>query len=132
MRTIALVIVVWSIVVSPTRAAEYLQTLKEGSWVCSTPEAYDAAIAQERRGNEKLEELKTRLLDQKQCIYMDADFVEKLMAPFARVVERQGTKVKVEFTVQYRKRLQTLHRQISRVTLVGWTEAGNLLDKEIL
>jgi hypothetical protein len=132
MRTIALVIVVWSLVVSPTRAAEYLQTLKDGSWVCTTPEAYDAAIVQARRGSETLEDLKTRLLDQKQCIYMDADFVAKMMAPFAKVVERQGTKVKVEFTVQYRKRLQTLHRQISRVTLVGWTEGENLLDKEIL
>jgi hypothetical protein len=132
MRPIALLIVVWSILVGPTQATEYLQTLKAGSWVCSTPEAYDVAIAQERGGTETLENLKTRLLDQKQCIYMDADFVEKMMAPFAKVVERKGTKVKVEFTVEYRKRLQYLHRQISRVTLVGWTEAGNLLDKEIL
>jgi hypothetical protein len=132
MRTIALLIAVWSILVGPTQATEYLQTLKAGSWVCSTPEAYDTAIAQEQGGTETLEHLKTRLLDQKQCIYMDADFIDRIMAPFAKVVERQGTKVKVEFTVQYRKRLQFLPRQISRVTLVGWTEAVNLVDQEIL
>jgi hypothetical protein len=54
------------------------------------------------------------------------------MVPYATVLERQGAKVKVTFTLQYRKRLEALHRQISRVTFVGWTDAGNLLNKEIL
>jgi len=34
--------------------------------------------------------------------------------------------------VQFRKRLALLHRQISRVTFVGWTAARNLQDQEIL
>jgi hypothetical protein len=132
MRTIAVVILACGIAAGPARAGEYLQTLREGSWVCTSPDAYDGAIAHERRPNENLEDLKKRLLDQKLCIYMDADFVAKIMVPFARVLERQGPRVKVEFTVEFRKRLQTLHRQVSRVTFVGWTDAGNLLDKEIL
>jgi len=55
-----------------------------------------------------------------------------MMVPFAKVLERQGNKVKVTFIVQYRKSIEFLHRQISRVTFVRWTDAGNLLDKEIL
>jgi hypothetical protein len=54
------------------------------------------------------------------------------MVPYAKVLERQDGKVKVTFTVQYRKRLEALHRQISRVTFVGWTDPANLLNKEIL
>ena len=65
-------------------------------------------------------------------MYVDAGFVEKMMVPFAKVVERQGTKVKVTFTVEFRKRFEILHRQITRVTYAGWTEVANLVDKEIL
>jgi hypothetical protein len=131
MKTIALVVLVVGIVASAAQAVEYLQTLKEGCWVCETPEAYDLAIAEERK-NGDLEALKQRLLDQKQCIYADTAFVSRMMIPYATVLERQGAKVKVTFTLQYRKRLEALHRQISRVTFVGWTDAGNLLNKEIL
>jgi len=132
MPTTSVVILLLGIVAGPAHAGEYLQTLKEGSWVCSTPEAYDVAIAEVRQQNGDLEDVKKRLLEQKLCIYADAGFVEKMMVPFAKVLERQGNKVKVTFTVEYRKRLEFLHRQISRVEFVGWTDAGNLLDKEIL
>jgi hypothetical protein len=132
MKTTAVVILLLGIGAGPAHAGESLQTLKEGSWVCSTPEAYDVAIAEVGRQNGDLEDVKKRLLEQKLCIYMDAEFVEKMMVPFAKVLERQGNKVKVTFTVQYRKRLEFLHRQISRVEFVGWTDVGNLLDKEIL
>jgi hypothetical protein len=132
MKTTAVVILLVGIGVGPAHAGEYLQTLKEGSWLCSTPEAYDVAIAEVRRHNGDPEDVRKRLLEQKLCIYMDAGFVEKMMVPFAKVLERQGNKVKVTFTVQYRKRLEFLHRQISRIEFVGWTDVGNLLDKEIL
>jgi hypothetical protein len=132
MRPTALVLLVGSLVAGPAHAGESLQTLKEGSWVCSTPEAYDTAITRERGEAGDLEALKQHLLEQKLCIYVDAGFVEKIMVPFATIVERQGRMVKVTFTVQFRKRIELLHRQISRVTLVGWTDAQNLLDKEIL
>ena len=118
-------------VVALAHATDYLQTLKEGSWLCTTPEAYDLAVA-EQRTNGDLNALKERLRAEKLCIYADAEFVEKMMVPYAKVLERQGNKVKVTFIVQYRKRLEFLHRQISRFTFVGWTDASNLEDKEIL
>ena len=132
MKAPSAVILVVGVVVGLAHAGEYLQTLKEGSWVCTTPETYDLAIAEARKPNSNLEDLKERFVAEKLCIYADAGFVEKMMVPFAKVLERQGTKVKVTFTVQFRKRLAILHRQVSRVTFVGWTDAGNLQDKEIL
>ncbi|PYM03472.1 MAG: hypothetical protein DMD82_16825 [Candidatus Rokuibacteriota bacterium] len=133
MRTASLVTLLLTLVGGAAYATEYLQTLKEGSWVCSTPEAYDVAVAEERNWQgAKLEELKRDLLERRLCMYVDAEYVEKMMVPFATVVERQGNKVKVTFTVEFRKRLEILHRQITRVTFAGWTDAGNLRDKEIL
>ena len=133
MRTASLVTLLLTLVGGAAYATEYLQTLKEGSWVCSTPEAYDVAVAEERNWQgAKLEELKRDLLERRLCMYVGAEYVEKMMVPFATVVERQGNKVKVTFTVEFRKRLEILHRQITRVTFAGWTDAGNLRDKEIL
>jgi hypothetical protein len=133
MRTASLVTLLLTLVGGTAYATEYLQTLKEGSWVCSTPEAYDVAIAEERNWQgANLEELKRDLLERRLCMYVDAEYVEKMLVPFATVVERQGTKVKVTFTIEFRKRLEILHRQITRVTYAGWTDAANLRDKEIL
>jgi len=132
MKTTSAVILVVGVVVGLAHAGEPLQTLKEGSWLCTTPEAYDLAIVEQHRPNSDLEGVKERLLAEKLCIYADAGFVEKMMVPFATVLERQGNMVKVTFTVQFRKRLALLHRQISRVTFVGWTAARNLQDQEIL
>ena len=136
MKTVVVILVLGGVVlgggVRLAHATEYLQTLKEGSWLCTTPEAYDLAIAEQRKLESDLEALKERLLAQKLWIYADAAFVEKMTVPYAKVLERQGNKVKVTLVVQYRKRLEFLHRQISRVTFVGWTAAGNLEDKEIL
>ena len=133
MRTASLVTLLLTLVGGTAYATEYLQTLKEGSWVCSTPEAYDVAVAEERNWQgANLEELKRDLLERRLCMYVDAEYVEKMMVPFATVVERQGNKVKVTFIIQFRKRLEILHRQITRVTFAGWTDATNLRDKEIL
>jgi hypothetical protein len=114
------------------RAPEYLQTLKDGTWICVSPDAYDQAVQQQNAPGMDLESLKKDLLDRKQCMYLDAEWVENMMAPFARVLERQGTKVRVEFTIEFRKRIEFLHRQINRITFAGWTDSANLVDKEIL
>ena len=45
MRTASLVTLLLTLVGGAAYATEYLQTLKEGSWVCGTPEAYDVAVA---------------------------------------------------------------------------------------
>jgi hypothetical protein len=119
-------------VVASAGAAEYLQTLKDGTWICVSPDAYDQAILQQKSAGVDLDGLRKDLLDRKQCMYLDAEWVENMMAPFAKVVERQGTKVKVEFTIEFRKRIEFLHRQINRVTYAGWTDSANLVDKEIL
>jgi hypothetical protein len=126
------VLMLAGLTVSAAQAGEYLQTLKPGCWVCTSPEAYDQAVAEQRRADGDLEELKRRLLEQKLCMYVDAEYVEKMMVPYATILERQGSKVKVTFTVDFRKRLALLHRQITRITYAGWTDAANLVDREIL
>ena len=90
MKTIAVAMLMFGIVASPVQAGEYLQTLKEGCWVCETPQAYDLAIAEERKQNAGLEDLKQRLLEQKLCIYADTAFVSRIMVPYAKVLERHA------------------------------------------
>jgi len=108
-----------------------LQMLKAGSWLCSSPEAYDQAIAAEHnRQGQELTALKEQLLEQKLCMYVDNQYVKDMMAPFVTVLEQQGNKVQVSFSVEFNKRIQTLHRQITRVTYAGWTDIGNLTPRE--
>lgn len=133
MKTTYRVIVLMMIVGAATaQAGEFLHILKPGCWVCSSPEAYDQAVAEERRQNGNAEDLRRQLLEQKLCMWVDDEMVEKMMIPYARILERQGDKVRVEFTVELRKRLAVLHRQISRITYAGWTDAANLREREIL
>jgi hypothetical protein len=107
------------------------QMLKEGSWLCSSPEAYDQAVMEERNWQGKdLAALKEQLLEQKLCMYVDDKYLEDMMAPFVTVLDQQGNKVQVSFTVEFNKRIRTLHRQISRVTYAGWTDVGNLRLRE--
>ena len=49
-------------------------------------------------------------------------------------LQRDGTKVQVQFIVTFRKRVenQLLHRMINRYVLVGWTDESNLEPKTIL
>ena len=111
--------------------AEGLQVLKAGSWLCSSPEAYDQAVAAERNSQGKdLAALKEQLLEQKLCMYVDRKYVEDMAAPFVTVLEQQGNKVQVSFTVEFSKRAPALHRQSSRVTYAGWTDVGNLQPRE--
>lgn len=132
MKTACRVIVLMVVVAATAQAGEFLHILKPGCWVCGTPEAYDQAVAEERRLNGNAEDLRRQLLEQKLCMWVDDEMVEKMMVPYARILERQGDKVRVEFTVELRKRIAILHRQISRITYAGWTEAANLREREIL
>jgi hypothetical protein len=134
MKTICLVALLGSIMIGLAYAAEessggytnkpegeqieYLKTLKEGSWICTGPEAYDQAIEEQRKWQGKdLEELKKQLLDKKLCMH-----------PSVKVLERQGDKIKVTFAVEFRKRFELLHHQISRIVYAGWTDEKNLID----
>jgi hypothetical protein len=80
----------------------------------------------------ELEGLKKELGEQKQCMYVDTELVESIMAPYAVVLQRNGSKVQVQFVVTFRKRIELLHRMINRYVLVGWTEEANLEPKTIL
>jgi hypothetical protein len=124
MKTACLLIVLLGLGVIAAQAADP-QTLRQGSWVCQTPEGYDQAVDEEHQEKD-LPALKQRLLDQKLCMYIDNKYLEDMMAPFVQVIDRQGEKVKVSFTVEFYKRIATLHRRITRVTYTGWTDAGNL------
>jgi hypothetical protein len=127
-KTACVVFVLLSLGIAAGHAAEP-QTLKEGVWVCRTPAAYDQAIVEEHQEKD-LQALKQRLLDQKLCMYVDDEYLEDMMAPFVQVLDRQGEKIKVSFTVEFYKRIATLHRRITRVTYAGWTDAGNLRNYE--
>ena len=118
---------------APARAGETYTTLKENIFVCISPQAYDAAMVRVRELNGKdLEPLKKELGEQKQCMFVDAEMVDGIMAPFALVLERNGSKVQVQFIVTFRKRIELLHRLINRYVLVGWTDESNLEPKRVL
>ncbi len=104
-------------------------TLKNGSWLCTTPEAYDQAVVEEQKRQGKAHDtLKSELLEQQLCMYADDELLEDIMAPWVQVIERQGSKVKVSFMVEFYKRVEYLHRRFSRVNYTGWTDAGNLTE----
>jgi hypothetical protein len=63
-------------------------------------------------------------------MYVDNTYLEDMMAPFVTVLDQQGNKVQVSFTVEFNKRIHIIHRQITRVTYAGWTDAGNLTLRE--
>lgn len=128
MKSVCLVILLLSLVVGSAHA-EAPQTLVEGSWVCRTPEAYDQAVEAQRQWQGKdLRDLRKQLLEKKLCMYVDDEYLEDLMAPYVKILNRQGDKVKVSFSVELYKRIAFLHRKITRVTYAGWTAAGNLRD----
>lgn len=117
----------------PARAGETYKTLKENIFVCISPEAYDNAMARVRElSGQDLAPLKKELGEQKQCMFVDPEMADDIMAPYAIVLDRNGTKVQVQFIVTFNKRIALLHRLINRYVLVGWTDESNLEPKRIL
>jgi hypothetical protein len=111
-----------------TKGPPYL--LEEGTWICATPEDYDRAIAEQAKTNgyPELMALKDRLLAAKSCMYVDDDDIEDMMAPFVTVVDRQDDKVKVEFWIEFYKKIAELNRAWSNVKFTGWTAEDRLAD----
>ncbi|MDP6352279.1 MAG: hypothetical protein QF926_13490 [Alphaproteobacteria bacterium] len=127
MRAGCLVAVIVALAGTSALAADHFM-LKEGSWLCTSPEAYDQAMVdQQQAGQVNLTELKARLLNEKLCMYIDEDTLEDTLAPFYQVIEKRDGKVKVTFTVEFYKRIEYLHRRITRAFLAGWTDADNLM-----
>ena len=122
-----------ALALTPVRAGETYTTLKENIFVCISPQAYDEAMGRVRALNgQDLEPLKKELGENKQCMFVDADLADNIMAPFAIVLQRDGTKVQVQFIITLRKRVEFLHRLINRYVLVGWTDESNLEPKQVL
>lgn len=115
------------------QAGETFKTLKENIFVCISPEAYDDAMERVHQLNGgDLEPLKKELGEKKQCMFVDPELADNIMAPFAVVLKRDGTKVQVQFIVTLRGRIAFLHRLVNRYVLVGWTDESNLTPKQIL
>lgn len=120
-------------VVAPAQAGATFTTLKENIFVCISPQAYDDAMVRVRGLNSRdLEPLKKELSEAQQCMFVDPKLADNIMAPFAVVLQRDGTKVQVQFIVTFRERVEFLHRMINRYVLVGWTDESNLESKRIL
>jgi hypothetical protein len=120
-------------VVATAQAGETFTTLKENIFVCISPQAYDDAMVRVRGLNSRdLEPLKKELSESQQCMFVDPKLADNIMAPFALVLQRDGTKVQVQFIVTFRERVEFLHRLINRYVLVGWTDESNLEVKSIL
>lgn len=97
------------------------------TWVCTSPEAYDAALAAEKALNgAPIERLKADLLDKKLCMRVSSGQIDHIMAPWVEVSENTGDKVKVSFTIDDEERIELLHRKISRITYGGWTGKSDI------
>jgi len=128
-KTLCLAILLLSVVAGSASAEEKPQTLQEGSWVCTTPEAYDRVVQEERDWQGKdLEELKKRVREEKRCSYIDHEYLDGLL--FFQVLARQGEKVKVSFIVEFRRSPEVLRRNITVVRYTGWTGIRNLRSLE--
>ncbi len=104
--------------------------LKEGTWVCATPDDYDRAIAEQGKtnGHGELMAQKDRLLEEKSCMFVDDEDIEDMMAPFVQVGERQGDKIKVTFTIEFYNRISDISAAFNRVRFTGWTAEDRLAD----
>jgi len=102
--------------------------LWDGSWVCSTPEAYEEAIGLEGDTGKSFTQIKSYLLENKLCIYIDGEDVEDMMAPYVIVVEEKASKVKVKFWISFYQKVTHLQRRETQVLFTGWTERERLRD----
>jgi hypothetical protein len=135
MKFIGLAIAVLALTVAPSVADQSpkqewdkLHTFYDGTWVCSTPATYDEATERAKSPEGGLRALRAELLEAKKCLYVEEKNVEDMLAPFVQIVERDGNLVQVRFTIEYYRKIELLHRNITRMTFVGWTENANLRD----
>ena len=116
----------WGLAIAPVQAGDPYM-LREGSWVCRSPETYDIAMARLRGGKGGTSLVRAELVEEKLCMFIDDEYLEDTMAPFYQIQERDGDKVKVLFTVEFYKKIEYLHRRITRITFAGWTHEDNLV-----
>lgn len=104
--------------------------LHVGTWVCASPEAYDQALAEQAKTNGRTElmALKSRLLADKLCMYVDGHDLEDMMAPFVEVIDHQGDRIKVTFTIEFYKKVDDNAAGFRRIKFAGWTAEDRLAD----
>ena len=130
---LATICIGWTSLAQNAYAGETFMTLKENIFVCVSPQAYDAAMVRVRELNgSSLQPLRKELAEANQCMFVDPEMADSIMAPYAIVLDRDGTKVQVQFVVTFRQRIELLHRLMNRFVLVGWTDESNLEAKQIL
>jgi len=100
-------------------------SLTMGSWVCKSPEVYEKIIAELATG--ELSPFKLASKHETDCLYMDDDNLEDMLAPYVKVLTEEGDKTQVSFFVEFYKRVEFLHRQIKHVKFVGWTATENIV-----
>lgn len=104
--------------------------LKNPSWVCATPEAYDDAIKAQRTlaEGQTLEDLEKDLFDRQLCTFIDSEEIEGLVAPFLTLLESKGSKSHVSFVIKFENRIALLNRELNWYKFNGWTENSNLKE----
>jgi hypothetical protein len=104
--------------------------LRINTWVCASPAAYDEALAAQARtnGRQELMALKKQQLADKRCMLVDDDDLEDMMAPYVEIVEQQGDKIKVSFTIEFYKKVDENAAGFNRVKFAGWTADDRLAD----
>lgn len=102
---------------------------KHAAWVCTSKEAYQAAQdAMRDPVNNPFEELRQRLWDERQCIYIEDDQVTDVVSPYIKVLETDGEMRHVSFVLKFETRHALLNRELEWVKFNGWTEARNLRE----
>ena len=100
--------------------------LEEGSFVCVSPEAYGQAIERAESAKSRFK-LAKELTKEKLCIMVDEEDIEDMMAPFVLVTEEKGDLIKVQYEVEFYKRIAYLNRAFARLIFAGWTHRDNMM-----
>ena len=125
-------------VISLAAAQSYAATADEGpyvlmenTFVCVSPTAYDEAIERAKTAPSKFK-LAKQLTAEKLCVMVDDEDIEDMMAPFVKVTETDADMIKVQYEVEFYKRIEYLHRTFSRVVFTGWTHKDRLIPRSDL
>lgn len=102
--------------------------LKENSFVCVSPEAYAEAQTRLTTAASRYK-LAKQMTAEKLCIMVDEEDIEDMMAPFVKVTDRTENLIKVQYEVEFYKRIRFLHRAFARVVFKGWTHSDQLIPR---
>ena len=128
MRQLALAAALAMMVAGPALALEGdPRTFYSNTWICASPEAYATAIERQATWpKDQMAGLKAQLLEERLCMLVVEDETEDMMAPFVEVLETRDNMVRVKFMIEFYRKIEYLHRNITRITYGGWTDEGNL------